>query len=119
MVYVPLEIVKAGENTLRIETKSGNVSDIVEKTITTNINGMKTETVISSGSMEKSLEQDIIFKESCIDETKKIKVKLYASAMSQIIENMESILKMPSGCFEQTSSSLYPDILALKYYGYK
>ena len=115
MVYVPLEIVKAGENTLRIETKSGNVSDIVEKTITTNINGMKTETVISSGSMEKSLEQDIIFKESCIDETKKIKVKLYASAMSQIIENMESILKMPSGCFEQTSSSLYPDILALKY----
>lgn len=115
MVYVPLEIIKAGNNTLRIESKAGDVSDIVEKSITTNINGMKIESVVSSGSMEKELEQDILFKDEAIDGTKKIKLKLYPSTISQIIENMDSILKMPTGCFEQTSSSLYPDILALKY----
>ncbi len=115
MVYVALEIIKAGTNTLRIESKSGDVSDIVEKTIKVNINGMKKESVISSGSMEKELEQDILFKDEAISGTKKIKLKLYPSTISQIIENMESILEMPTGCFEQTSSSLYPDILVLKY----
>ena len=31
MVYVPLELIKNGNNTLRIESKSGNLTDIVEK----------------------------------------------------------------------------------------
>ncbi len=28
---------------------------------------------------------------------------------------MDSILRMPGGCFEQTSSSTYPNVLALDY----
>src|SRR5690242_6979368 len=35
--------------------------------------------------------------------------------MSQVIEGMDSILLMPGGCFEQTSSSTYPNVLALDY----
>ena len=35
--------------------------------------------------------------------------------MSFAIEGMDSILRMPSGCFEQVSSSLYPDIMVLEY----
>jgi hypothetical protein len=32
-----------------------------------------------------------------------------------VIEGMESILRMPGGCFEQTSSSTYPNVLGLDY----
>ena len=35
--------------------------------------------------------------------------------MSQVIEGMDAILRMPYGCFEQTSSSTYPNVLALDY----
>jgi hypothetical protein len=35
--------------------------------------------------------------------------------MSQVVEGMDSILRMPNGCFEQTSSSTYPNVLALDY----
>ena len=35
--------------------------------------------------------------------------------LSQVIEGMDSILRMPGGCFEQTSSSTYPNVLALDY----
>jgi hypothetical protein len=35
--------------------------------------------------------------------------------MSQVIEGMDSILRMPNGCFEQTSSSTYPNVLTLDY----
>ena len=42
-------------------------------------------------------------------------VKLYPGVFSQVLEGMEKILQMPSGCFEQTSSSTYPNILAMDY----
>src|SRR5205814_8975370 len=44
-----------------------------------------------------------------------IVVRLCPGAFSQMIEGMDSILRMPGGCFEQTSSSTYPDVLALDY----
>ncbi len=115
MIYVPIEIIKSGKNTLRIETKSGNISDIVEKNLTISENGLEIQSVVSSGSMQKNLSQDIIYSEKAIEGTKNLKVKLYASSMVQVIENIDAMLQLPTGCFEQTSSSLYPDVLVLKY----
>jgi hypothetical protein len=42
-------------------------------------------------------------------------MRLYPGPLSQVIEGMDSILRMPGGCFEQTSSSTYPNVLALDY----
>ena len=42
-------------------------------------------------------------------------MRLYPGPLSQIMEGMDAILRMPSGCFEQTSSSTYPNVLALDY----
>ena len=35
--------------------------------------------------------------------------------MSQVVEGLDSILRMPNGCFEQTSSTTYPNVLVLDY----
>jgi uncharacterized protein YfaS (alpha-2-macroglobulin family) len=35
--------------------------------------------------------------------------------MAQIIEGTEGMLRMPNGCFEQTSSSAYPNIMVVDY----
>lgn len=115
MIYIPIELIKAGTNILRIESSANGVSDIVEKTLVVNPNGFKKEAVISSGSTEKDLSLDHFTTEKAIENTRKLKVKLYPSVISQTIEGMENIFRMPTGCFEQTSSSLYPNILALKY----
>ena len=115
MIYVPIEILKDGNNTLRIEANSGKKSDIVEKTLVVKPNGLEKNVVVSSGMIENKYSQDIIFNEKAIEKTEKIKVKLYASPVVQAIENIDAMLRMPTGCFEQTSSSLYPDILVLKY----
>lgn len=47
--------------------------------------------------------------------TARIEVKLYAGPATQIVEGLDALLRMPSGCFEQTSSTLYPDLLILDY----
>ena len=51
-----------------------------------------------------------------IEGTKDIKIRLYASPITQAIENIEGMLKMPTGCFEQTSSSLYPLAIPFKFF---
>lgn len=115
MVYVPITIKKTGNNIFSISANVGDMQDIVQKNMTVQNNGIKKTNVVSSGSMEKSLSQDIIYDVKAIENTKNLKVKLYPSMISQAIEGLDSIFKMPTGCFEQTASSLYPDIVALKY----
>ena len=39
----------------------------------------------------------------------KLMVKVYPGVMTQVIEGVEGMLRMPGGCFEQTSSSAYPE----------
>ena len=115
MIYIPLEIIKDGNNILRVEASNGEKSDIVEKTIVVRPNGLEKNEVVSSGIIENDYSQDLIFNNEAIAGTEKVKIKVYPTAMAQVIENIEGMLKMPTGCFEQTSSSLYPDILVLKY----
>lgn len=115
MIYVPIELTKDGSNTLRIEAKQGNISDIVEKTLKISPNGFKIEKVVSSGSTDDKITIDHFTTDAALENTRKLKVKLYPSIISQTLEGLENIFKMPTGCFEQTTSSLYPNILALKY----
>jgi len=47
--------------------------------------------------------------------TQRLSVKIYPGVVSQVIEGLESILRMPNGCFEQTSSTTYPNVLVMDY----
>ena len=58
---------------------------------------------------------DLHFPDKAIADASSILVRLYPGPLSQLIEGMDSILSMPGGCFEQTSSSTYPNVLALDY----
>ncbi len=50
-----------------------------------------------------------------IDGASNMFVKVYAGAFSQVIDGLENLLRMPFGCFEQTSSITYPNVLILRY----
>ena len=114
-VYVPISVLKSGNNKFRVEVKGNNLSDIVEKECEVSPKGYKIENVVSTGSLNEDISEDILFLEDIVKNTAKAKVKIYPSSISQTIEGMENIFQMPTGCFEQISSSLYPNILALKY----
>lgn len=115
MTYVPITILKSGEYKFQIEATNGTVTDIVEKELSITPKGYKIEKVVSTGNLDKELSEDILILDDIVQNTGKAKVKIYASNMAQTIEGMENIFKMPTGCFEQVSSSLYPNIVALKY----
>ena len=44
-----------------------------------------------------------------------VQLSLHPGALSQTLAGMEGMLRMPHGCFEQASSSNYPNTLVLAY----
>jgi len=115
MIYVPIRIVEFGDFVFRVYADTHGFADAVERSLRVNPEGFRMERVVSSGTIESSLRQPLIFMEQDIPDTRRATVKFYPSVMAQVVEGMENIFRMPFGCFEQTSSILFPNILALRY----
>ena len=93
---------------------SASRDDIVVREIEVIPNGREQDQVFN-GRLENSAAHDLHFPGTAIADATSILVRLYPGPLSQLIEGMDSILSMPGGCFEQTSSSTYPNVLALDY----
>ncbi len=52
---------------------------------------------------------------SLIPGSLKAELKLFDKPEGQLLDGIESMLQEPSGCFEQTSSTTYPNVFILKY----
>jgi hypothetical protein len=89
-------------------------ADIVVREIEVIPNGRE-QNLVFNGRLENSVQHEVNFPAASIPDAGKIFVRLYPGPLSQVIEGMDSILRMPGGCFEQTSSSTYPNVLALDY----
>lgn len=91
-----------------------NPADIVVREIEVVPNGRE-QNVVFNGRLETAVEHEVSFPAAAIADASKIFVRLYPGPLSQVVEGMDAILRMPYGCFEQTSSATYPNVLALDY----
>ncbi|MCL2372877.1 MAG: MG2 domain-containing protein [Defluviitaleaceae bacterium] len=115
MVYVPILIEEFGDFVFRAYADAIGFADAAERPIRVNPEGFRVRRVVSSGSIEESIQQHLLFLDEAVADTRRATITFYPSIMAQVIEGMENIFRMPFGCFEQTSSILYPNILALRY----
>jgi uncharacterized protein YfaS (alpha-2-macroglobulin family) len=105
---------RAGTFTLEVRAEGQGVADALKRTIDVVPDGRRHETV-ENGSLDRPAEMTLTVPEKVIDGSLRAWVKLYPSSFSQLLEGLDGIFRLPSGCFEQTSSSLYPNVLALDY----
>ncbi len=109
-----LDAKRIGKFKLTLSAQMGDHRDIVVREIEVIPNGRE-QNLVFNGRLEKSAQHDLHFPASSIADATSIFVRLYPGPLSQVIEGMDGILRMPNGCFEQTSSSTYPNVLALDY----
>ncbi len=109
-----LEAKRIGKFKLTLTARMGNRADIVVREIEVAPNGRE-RTSVFNGRLESTVRHEVTFPPNAIADAGKVFVRLYPGPLSQVIEGMDSILRMPGGCFEQTSSSTYPNVLALDY----
>jgi len=95
-------------------TGASQGADIVVRDIEVIPNGRE-QSLVFNGRLETTASHEVNFPPGSLPDASKILLSLYPGPLSQVIEGMDSILRMPGGCFEQTSSSTYPNVLALDY----
>lgn len=106
-----------GKFKLTLAARMGGASgrkDVVVREIEVVPNGREQD-IVFNGRLDSTVQRTIQFPNTAIPEASKIFVRLYPGPLSQVIEGMDGLLRMPYGCFEQTSSSTYPNVLALDY----
>jgi uncharacterized protein YfaS (alpha-2-macroglobulin family) len=112
-----IEAKRIGKFKLTLNARMGGPAsraDIVVREIEVVPNGRE-QTMVFNGRLDSVVQHQLEFPSAAIPDASTIFVRLYPGPLSQVIEGMDSLLRMPYGCFEQTSSSTYPNVLALDY----
>jgi hypothetical protein len=68
-----------------------------------------------AGRIDGEQEVTIDLPESIVPDTLEVTLAAYPSTLATLQSGLEGILREPSGCFEQASSSNYPNLLLLQY----
>lgn len=68
-----------------------------------------------SGTLDGSLDLDLILPERWLPGTLTVHAAVYPTVMADLLAGLDGLLREPLGCFEQASSSNYPNLLILNY----
>jgi hypothetical protein len=109
-----LRIKTVGRHALQVMAKGGDLADAIRREVEVVPDGRRVEEVVN-GSLAQPAEVTLTVPENAIEGSPQAFVKIYPSNFSQLVEGLDGIFQKPYGCFEQTSSTTYPNVLALDY----
>jgi uncharacterized protein YfaS (alpha-2-macroglobulin family) len=99
---------------LTVKATGSKTSDAIKRSIEVVPDGQAIEQV-ATDRLTGRVAQTIDIPAGALPDASRLTVKVYPGVFSQILEGTDGILRMPGGCFEQTSSSAYPNILVMDY----
>lgn len=114
VVYFRIKAKKLGNHKLTVYAYGSQKSDAISRVIEIIPDG-KEFRISHSDRLEGSVEKTINVPFEAIDDSENLFVKIYPGIFSQVVEGLDSMFRMPHGCFEQTSSITYPNLLILDY----
>ncbi len=104
-----------GEISLGFKGKSqGFAEDAIRQTIKVSSSGFPIANAFSD-TLEGTMVTKITMPESIIPGTLKVNARVYPSVLADLQKGLEGLLREPHGCFEQTSTTNYPNLLVLDY----
>ena len=105
---------KVGWHKLTVKAHGTKLSDAIIREIEIVPDGKQFRDNISD-TLEGTVKKTVNIPEDAIADSSNILVRIYPGVFSQVVEGLDKIFQMPGGCFEQTSSTTYPNILVLDY----
>ena len=113
-IYYPLTVTALGRHTLKVTAHGTKLSDAIMRAIDVTPDGKEIRGVINDR-LDSSVEKTVAFPVNAVPGGSSLWVKLYPGSFSQVVEGLDGLLRMPNGCFEQTSSVTYPNVLVTDY----
>ncbi|MFY2559664.1 MG2 domain-containing protein [Corallococcus terminator] len=102
---------------LKLIASAGNYSDTVTRTLSIKPRGFPGS--VSFGgllSSKKPATHTITLPDSVLPGSVRATIALYPGPVSNLTESLARLIREPSGCFEQTSSTTYPMTMAQQYF---
>lgn len=103
-----------GERVLRISALGATRSDAVERRVRVLPNG-RVVRAVHGGVTSSAVSHALSIPAAAIEGGSAVVLTAYGGLLGQLGEGIEAALKRPYGCFEQTSSTTYPNLLVLEY----
>ena len=116
VVYFRVRAVRFGMQPFQVTAWGSKMSDAIRKEVRVYPDGKEIRFTQSDQlNAGQPVQQAAVIPADAIPGTQKLLVKIYPGVLSQVVEGLDSMLRMPSGCFEQTSSTTYPNLLVMDY----
>ena len=103
-----------GSARLPVTARGSRLSDAVRRDLRVEPDGFPVQST-RAGTLAGPVTLELGSPEGAIPQASTLQVKLYPGMFAQVVDGLDSMLRMPSGCFEQTSSATYPNALVLAY----
>ncbi len=116
VIYFPIRVNAFGTFPFTVTALGSTMSDAIQKPVRVYPNGKEiffTQSDQVNAGAPAAL--TVQLPQTAINGSQTLNVKIYPGMVSQVVEGLDSILQMPNGCFEQTSSTTYPNVLVLDY----
>ncbi|MCF6403013.1 TonB-dependent receptor plug domain-containing protein [Chitinophaga filiformis] len=110
-VLIPVKATAAVKGDIKFVVATATNTEKLSLPITVNSNGFPVITTISGN---KATTTNFTIR-NMMAGSLATELKLFNNLEGQLLNDIESMLREPYGCFEQTSSSTYPNVYILKY----
>ncbi|MCL5773667.1 MAG: MG2 domain-containing protein [Firmicutes bacterium] len=112
--YFRIKVKKIGFHQLTVFAYGSKMNDAIKRQIEILPDG-KEFAVTKSGKLDGKISTVIEIPKEALKDASRIFVTIYPGILSQVVEGLDKVFMMPYGCFEQTSSTTYPNVLVLNY----
>jgi hypothetical protein len=114
-VRFPVRVDKVGLQTLTVKAIGSKLSDAVARTVRVAPGGKELPTSVSGSVGATPITQTFDFPANAIAGSPRLFVDVFPAYLAQAVQGMDSLLRVPTGCFEQTTSTTWPNVLVLNY----
>lgn len=112
-IYLNYEVLnEIGEDNLEISFKASGLKDAFVHPIKIGPKGFPVSIAFSGQDLSKTYSISL---SDVVDGSLQASLTAYPNVVNDLMKGIESIIREPSGCFEQTSMSNYPNIMAMSY----
>jgi len=113
-VNLPLTVFRVGHHTLRVTAQGSKLADAIEREIRVVPTGDRYD-YMKNAVLKDAFTDTFTVPLDAIPVSQNLWLKCYPSHFSEVVEGLDAIFQAPYGCFEQTSSCTYPNVLVLDY----
>jgi anti-sigma factor RsiW len=113
-LLAPVRVNGLGKAKVRVAASADALTDAAERTVTVVPDGFP-QSGAANAELKYTAKATVTIPPDLVPKTLAVRLTVFTNALADIQSGLDGMLREPSGCFEQTSSTNYPNVLALEY----